>query len=64
VEKNRLQGLYLLTGVVAFILLNFPIAHYFMHKSIGNIPLILIYFMSVGLLLVVVGFVLSRKMDN
>lgn len=63
-EKKKLNAMYVLLGIMAFILVNYPIVKMLQNKLFMGIPLILMYIGIVVLFIGFVGFLISRFNEN
>lgn len=63
-EKKKLNAVYVLIGVMAFILVNYPIVEMLQNKRLMGIPLILMY---LGIVVLVIGgaaFLITQLNEN
>lgn len=63
-EKKKLNAVYVLIGVMAFILVNYPIVEMMKNKRLMGVPLILMY---LGIVVLVIGgaaFLITRLNEN
>lgn len=63
-EKKKLNAMYILIGVMAFVLVNYPIVEMLQNKRFMHVPLMLIYIGIVVVLICLAAFFVTRFNEN
>lgn len=63
-EKKKLNAMYVLLGVMAFILVNYPIIEMMQNKRLMSVPLILMYLGTIVVLIGGAAFLITRFNEN
>lgn len=63
-DKRKLQTLYVVLGVLGFLMFNYPVINLFMGRVWMGVPALLIYFVSVVVMISVAGFLISRQNEE
>ncbi|MBP6271674.1 MAG: hypothetical protein KA394_03950 [Fluviicola sp.] len=59
-DKRKLNVLYVVLGIIGFILFNYPVVHLLIGKIWFGLPAILIYFLVLAIVISIAGFIITQ----